>query len=446
MRGLFSAMLGASPRETAPSVEPWAPDDDRWYAADAGGAMSMAGRRVTPDIAMQFSAVYAGVHLLAKTVASLPLRMYRKDVGTGKSYEAPEHPLNELLEYQPNGWQTAWDFKAMLMAHLVLRGNAYAEIIAGPRGFADRLEPIHPDRVSVERLPDRTLRYTVSDERGIRRLLQDEVLHLRTGIAPGLVGIGPIAYARQTVGLALATEEHGARLFSNGARPSGVITVPKGWSDEAFDRFKHDWRRTYNGLSNAGSTPILEDGATFEAISLSSEDAQFLATREYQIGEVCRWLDVPAVMLHHMTKTTSWGSGVEAIMLAFVRNNLRPWLKNWTDAIRRDLILAPNLYEARFDIEDLIRGDSKAQAEFFSRLVLNGILTRNEARDALGYNPLPGLDEPLAPNTGATSDRLPGNGGNEPPDAALPGQGGGPTLDTGDEDAGAEEQEEEPVE
>ena len=255
MFGLFSAMLGASPREQAPNVESWSPDDDRWFS-DAG-AMSFAGRRVSPDLAMQFSAVYAGVHLLAKTVASLPLRMYRKDVAAGKSYEAPEHPLNDLLEYQPNHWQTAWDFKAMLMAHLVLRGNAYAEIIAGPRGFADRLEPIHPDRVSVERLPDRTLRYTVSDERGIRRLLQDEILHLRSGIAPGLVGIGPIAYARQTVGLALATEEHGARLFSNGARPSGVITVPKTWSDEAFERFKADWRKTYNGLSNSGGTPIL---------------------------------------------------------------------------------------------------------------------------------------------------------------------------------------------
>lgn len=120
MRGLFSAMLGAtSQREAAPSVTPWAADDDRWYAGDAGGAMSLAGRRVTPDLAMQFSAVYAGVHLLSKTVASLPLRMYRKDTA-GKSYEAPEHPLNELLEYQPNRWQTAWDFKAMLMMHLVL--------------------------------------------------------------------------------------------------------------------------------------------------------------------------------------------------------------------------------------------------------------------------------------------------------------------------------------
>lgn len=439
MGGFFSAMLGAGPREEAPAVQPWAADDDRWYG-DAAGTMSFAGRRVTPDIAMQFSAVYAAVHLLAKTVASLPLRVYRRDPATGKSYEAPEHPLNDLLEHQPNGWQTAWDFKAMLQAHLGLRGNAYAEIIAGPRGFADSLEPIHPDRVTVDRLPDRTLRYTVSDEKGTRRLLQDEVLHLRTGIAPGLIGIGPIGYARQTVGLALATEEHGARLFSNGARPSGVITVPKGWSDEAFERFKADWRKTYNGLANAGGTPILEDGAEFKAISLTSEDAEFLSTRQHQVEEICRWFDVPPVMLHHMTKTTSWGTGVEAIMLAFVRNNLRPWLSCWTQAVRRDLILAPRLYEVRFDVEELQRGDSKAQAEFFSRLVLNGILTRNEARDALGYNPLDGLDEPLAPNTGATSDRLPGNGGGEPSNSARAAEAGEASADTSEQTREREEE------
>ncbi|GLK67017.1 phage portal protein [Hansschlegelia plantiphila] len=408
--GLFSAMLAANPREEAPFVETWSPNSDEILGAI--GPESRAGRRVTPDIAMQFSAVYACVNLLAKTIASLPLRMYRTDRATGKSFEAPEHPLNDLLEFGPNRWQTAWDFWAMLVMHLLLRGNAYAEIIAGPRGFADRLEPIHPDRVAVERLDDGSLRYRINDYKGRTRfLLQDEILHIRTSIAPGLVGISPIAYARETIGLALATEEHGARLFSNGARPSGVVTVPKTMSDPAFERFKKEWTGLYSGLQNSSKTPILEDGAKFEAISLTAEDAQFLATRQHQIAEMCRWYDVPPVMLHHMTGTSVWGTGVEALMLAFVRNNLNPWLACITQAVRRDLILAPQIYSARFDIESLQRGDSKAQAEFFSRLVLNGILTRNEARDALGYNPLAGLDEPLTPTNTTTSDNLPGNGG-----------------------------------
>jgi HK97 family phage portal protein len=428
--GLFSAMLGGT-RAAADTTSPWPDDDDRWYTG-AISSMSNAGRRVSPDGAMRVSAAYACVGLLAKTVATLPLRMYRKDPVTGKRFEAPSHPLNDLLEYQPNAWQSAWDFKAMMMGHLALRGNGYAEIVAGPRGFADSLEPIHPDRVVVDRLPDKSIRYTVSDPvKGTRVLLQDEILHLRSHMAPGgLVGLSPVTYARETIGLALAAEEHGARLFSNGARPSGVVTVEKSMSDSAFERFKTQWNQMYSGLANAGKTPILEDGAKFAPISLTSEDAQFLQTREFQIEEVARWFDVPLVLLHHMTKTSSWGTGVEAIMLAFVRNNLMPWLGCWTGAIRRDLILAPNIYEAAFDVEPLIAGDSKAQADFYSRLVLNGVLTRNEARHALGYNPIEGLDEPLVPTNTTTADNMQQQN-NAPPagNSALTGHNGGPAID-----------------
>jgi len=417
--GILDSMSSASRINAAGTVTQWTADDDRWYT-DEPGILSKAGSAVSPELAMRFSAVYHSVNLLAKMTASLPLRMYRTDPKTTAVTEAPEHPLNDILEHQPNRWQTAWDFRAMLMMHLALRGNGYAEIIPGPRGFADRLEPLHPDRVSVRRMPDWSLQYDVSDERGNRRtLLQDEVLHLRTAIAPGIVGVSPVTYARETVGLALAAEEYGSRTFSNGARPSGVVTVPKSMGDVAFERFKSEWRNLYNGLANSAKTPILEDGAEFKPIAMTADDAQFLVTRQFQIEEIARWFDVPPVMLHHITNQTSWGTGVEAIMLAFVRNNLNPWLECWTQAIRRDLILAPNIYSARFDTESLIRGDSKAQAEFFSRLVLNGILTRNEAREALGYNHLKGLDEPLEPNTAATSDKLPGNGGDQPPKGTL---------------------------
>ena len=424
MRGIFGSMFRAD--STGDSGNLWPEDDDRWYGVTAG-SMSNSGRRVTPDLALRLSAVYSCVNLLSKTVASLPLRMYRIDQATGKSYEAPNHPLNDLLEHQPNPWQTAWDFRAMMQMHLSLRGNAYAEIISGARGFADRLEPLHPDRVVVERMPDNSLRYTVSTERGgIRQLLSDEMLHIRSAIAPGGIrGVSPVSYARETIGLGLATEEHGARLFSNGARPSGVVTIPKAMTDAGFERFKSEWNSMYSGLANSGRTPILEEGAEFKAIALSSEDAQFLSTREFQIEEIARWFDVPPVMLHHMTKASSWGTGVEAIMLAFVRNNLMPWLNAWTQVIRRDLILAPNLYEARFDVEALQRGDSKAQSEFFSKLVTSGIITRNEARAALGYNPLPGLDEPLVQSNTTTPNNMPDNGSG----SALIGHNGGPSLE-----------------
>lgn len=405
MRGIFGSMFAASSSEDSISLTDSA---DRWFGTGDGSSLSKAGTRVNTDTAMRVSAVYGCVNLLSKTVAALPLRMYRTEYDPKakkwSSEEAPNHPLNDILEYEPNRWQTAFDFRAMMQMDLSLRGNAFAEIISGPRGFADRLEVIRPDQMQkVEKLDNGTLRYTFTDEnkRTVVKL-QDEIMHLRSAIAPrGLLGVSPVTYARETIGLALATEEHGSRLFSNGARPSGVVTVEKRMSDPAFERFKKEWNRMYMGLANSGKVPVLEEGAKFSPISLTNEDAQFLATREFEIEEVARWFDVPLVLLHHMTKTSSWGTGVEAIMLAFVRNNLMPWLKCWTLGIRRDLILAPQLYEARFDVDELQRGDSKATSEFFSKLVTAGIIVRNEAREALGYNSLPGLDEPLVPNSNA---------------------------------------------
>lgn len=410
MVGIFGSLFGGAPSASG-TFDLTSASADRWFDDEGYGRMSAAGRRVSTEGAMQVSAVYSCVNILSKMVAALPLRMYEKD-GTGKSKEAPLHPLNDLLEYQPNRWQTAWDFKAMMMMHLALRGNAYARIIGGRRGFADRLEPIHPDRViKVERLPSGEIRYTYLDEDNKQqRLMQDEVMHLRTAIAPGgLQGMSPVAYARETLGLAMAAEQHGAQIFSNGARPQGIVTVEKTMSEPAYKRFKEEFRAAYNGLSNTGKVPILEDGAKFESVTLSNDETQFIATREFQIEEICRWFDVPPVMLHHMQKTTSWGTGVESIMLGFVRTNLRPWLECWTQAVRRDLILAPQRFEARWDIEDLIAGDMKAKGEFYQKLVLSAILTPNEARSALGYNPIENGDERLIPLNSTTFDNMPDN-------------------------------------
>lgn len=389
------------------------PGNDRFYGNE-GAVMSTAGRVVSPDISMQFSAVYHCVSLLAKVIASLEIHVMQEDAD-GNSVAVPRHPLRKLLQQRPNKWQTTWDFRCMMMMHYLLRGNAYAEIVPGPMGFADQLEPIHPDRMVVELLQDGTLRYRYTDRFGKQKVkLQEEIFHLRSHIAPGLVGISPIAYARQTIGLALAAEEFGSRTFSNGARPSGVVQVKKEMSNAAFDRFKSEWRNIYNGLAGAGATPILEDGAEFKPISMNSDDAQFLASREFQIEEVCRWFDVPPALLHHMTKQTANGTGVESTVLSFRKLNLNSHLICWEQAISRDLILVPDVFSVRFDVESFIRGDSQAQADFFSRLTLNGILTRNEARHELGYNPLPGLSEPLTPTNTTTSDSLPKNGSGSP--------------------------------
>jgi len=428
----------------------WANDDDRWYSGETNlPRRTNSGRRVTPELALNFSAVYAAVNLMSKAMGSIPLGMYKRDA-QGRYTECPEHPIHDLLAYQPNAWQTAFDFRAMLMMHVCLRGNGFAEIIPGARGFAHSLEPIHPDLVTkVDQLGDGTLRYYVQDaRRGQRILLQSEVLHFRSPIAPaGFLSVSPITYARETIGLALAAEEHGARMFSNGARPSGVVEIGRKLSDASFERLKSEFNTLFTGLSNSSKTPILEEGAVFKPITMTANDAQFLGSREFQVEEIARWFDVPPVMLHHMTNQSSWGTGVEQIMLGFVRNSLMPVIAGWTQVIRRDLIIAPHVYEARFDIEDLIAGDAAAKSNFYRSMVLAGILTRNEAREALGYNTMDGLDEPLVPVSTAKDEEPPANprknnnpaGNNNDTSSTLLGHNGGPSLDpVGDEHANPE--------
>lgn len=398
----------------------WSNDDDRWYGGWPGRA-TKAGPRVTPDLALNYSAVYACVNLMSKVMASIPLGMYERDA-KGRYKEAPNHPLNDVLAYAPNAWQTSWDFRAMLMMHCCLRGNAYAQIMPGPRGFADHLDPIHPDSVlGIDQASDGTLRYLVQKPSlGRQVILQSEMLHFRSPLAPakGFKGTSPMEYGRETVGLAMAAEEHGSRMFSNGARPNGVVEIKRTMGDVAFARFKSDWGNLYTGLPNVNKTPILEEGATFKPISMTADDAQFLQTRQFQIEEIARWFDVPPIMLHHMTNQSSWGTGVEQIMLGFVRNSVMPWIEGWKQVIRRDLILAPQIYEARFDVEQLIAGDAKTKAIFYRSLVLSGVLTRNEAREALGYNSIDGLDEPLVPVTTSSTQSDPlkdGSGKNNNP-------------------------------
>lgn len=408
MAGFLAGLLGIGASGT---VSP-NPNDDRYWTKHE--PLTWAGNRVGPEAAMRVSTVYACVSVLAKILASLPVELNEVDAA-GNLQPVRWHPLVELLEHQPNGWQTAFDFKAYLMASCCLRGNGLAKINAGARGAVDSLDVIHADRVfRMDRAPDGQLRYHVRDEVGAGHavLLQEEILHIRAPIAPasGWWASSPIDYARQTVGLALAAEEHGARVFANGARPSGVVSLNGIMDDDAFERFKKQLDERFVGLHNAGRTLVLEGGGKFEPVTMTAEQLQFIATRQFQIEEIARWFDVPLVMLHHLTGQSTWGTGVEAIMLAFVRNNLRPWLVAWEQAFRRDLIVNKARFVVRFDIEDLIRGDSAAVANFISRLVLNGVLTRNEGRAMIGFNPLPGLSEPLVPTNTTTNDALPANG------------------------------------
>lgn len=277
------------------------PIDDYWYG-DAGGA-SQTGVSVTPDTAMRASAVQACVRVLAETVAQLPLKVYETQPDGGKA-EARNHPIFSLLHDQPNAWQTSFEFRETLQGHLALRGNAYAELIPGARGFVDQLIPLNPDKVNVEQLPNKRLIYTVYEDRRARKLTQDEVLHIRGLSSDGIMGLSPIKMSKDAIGLALATEAYGARFFSNDARPGGVLQHPGHLGDEAIRNLQNSWMRAHSGVSNSSKPAVLEEGMKWEQIGMTSEDAQFIETRKYQVNEIARIFRIPPHLIGDLEKAT----------------------------------------------------------------------------------------------------------------------------------------------
>jgi HK97 family phage portal protein len=377
------------------------PDDERWW----GGTLqaSVAGVRVDADTARKISAVYACVSLISETIGSLPLVMYRNLDNDGRA-RARNHPLYTLLHDQPNSWQTAAEFREMMTGHLLLRGNAYAEIVPGARGAVDQLVPLHPDRVTVERLPNGRLRYQVSREDGKtpRPLTQDDIFHLRGPSRDGIVGDAVIDFARDSFGLTLAAERYGSRFFRNDSRPGGILKTDSKLSPGAAKRIASDWRELHT-QGNQHRVAVFEQGLSWQQVGVNPDQAQFLETREFQAEDVARWFRVPPHMIGLTSKATTWGSGIEQMSIAFVTYTLMPWLVRWQQAISRDLILAPDVYFAEFVVSALLRGDTESRYNAYQVAIATGFMTRNEARQLENFNPLPGLDEPLQPQNTAPS-------------------------------------------
>jgi HK97 family phage portal protein len=370
------------------------PDDPRWWNTLNGG--SEAGVKVTADVAMTLSTFWACVRFLSETIGALPLVMYRRNAD-GSRERATNHPLYDVLHTRPNQWQTAVEFISMMQGHALLRGNAYARIVAGERGPVDQLIPLHPDRVTVETLANGRLRYTVKQGDGsTKTYTQDEIFHLRGMSSDGVTGLSVVEYAANSVGLTLAAERYGSRFFRNDSRPGGVLSTDKKLSAGQPERMKERWRATQAGASR-GDVAILEEGLTFQAIGVPPEEAQFLGTREHQALDVCRWFNIPPHMVGVPGGVTEWGSGLEQMGRGMVVYTLMPWLVRWQQAIGRDLILAPQIYYAEFVVEGLLRGDIAARYGAYSTGRQWGWLSVNEIRMLENLNPVEGGDVYLQP-------------------------------------------------
>ncbi len=362
-----------------------------------GGSKSAAGVSVTESKALTASGVYACVKILAETVASLPLPVYRRLSPRGKE-RAPDHPLYYILHDEPNPEMTAFTFKEALMGHLTLWGNAYAEIEWGANGRPRALWPLRPDNTWPERdsATKKIIYKTIID--GTTYVLPAQnVLHILGLSAEGLVGYSPIRMAREAIGLSLAAEEFGSRLFSNGAHPGGIIEYPNKLRKEAREQFEKSIKEAYSGLSKSHRLMVLEEGLKYHQVAIPPDDAQFLETRKFQLNEICRIFRVPPHMVGDLERATF--SNIEHQSLEFVMYTIRPWLVRWEQAIHSKLFSRQErqTYFAEFLIEGLLRGDVQARSQFYREMFMIGAMSQNDIREKENMNPIEGGDTYYVP-------------------------------------------------
>lgn len=377
---------------------------------------SLTGLPVTPDTALKLSAVWACVRIISESVASLPLPVYRVLPDGGKERD-PAHPIYETLQYLPNGWQTAQQWRQQMTTHALLRGAGYSRLTDGPRGPLTQAEPLNPDWLSVpgQWSEDAVYLYRVPGQPE-ERIRQDRILRVDGLTLDGVTPCSVIEYARESLGIGLAAEQYAGRVYSQDGRPRGTLEHPGKLSKEAAARLKESWQESYAGLGNAHKVAVLEEGLKFSPISVSPEDAQMIASREFSVEDICRWFGVPPHMVGSTAKVTSWGSGIEQLSIGFVTYTLLPWLKRWEQSIRRDMIF-PNRrdqYFAEHVIDGLLRGDQESRYRAYMIGLTGTFLSPNDVRRMENMNPRPGGDvyqNPAispGPSSAGALDDLPG--------------------------------------
>lgn len=365
------------------------------YSFYMGG--SSAGKNVNERSAMQMTAVYSCVRILAEAVAGLPLHLYRYKEDGGKE-RAIDNNLYHLLHDEPNKEMSSFIFRETLMTHLLLWGNAYAQIIRNGKGEVVALYPLMPNKMQVDRNENGELYYIYtrsSDEaktmEGVTVYLTPrDVLHIPGLGFDGLVGYAPIAMAKNAIGLAIATEEYGAKFFANGAAPSGVLEHPGTIKDPS--RLRENWNSTFGGSANSGKVAVLEEGMKYTPISISPEQAQFLETRKFQIDEIARIFRVPPHMVGDLEKSSF--SNIEQQSLEFVKYTLDPWVIRWEQSLSRALLNEDEKrkYFFKFNLEGLLRGDYESRMSGYAVARQNGWMSANDIRELENMDKIPAED------------------------------------------------------
>ena len=352
------------------------------YRFMMGGSTS--GKHVNERSAMQMTAVYACVRILSESIASLPVHLYQNET-EGSKVRAVKHPLYRILHDEPNPEMTSFVFRETLMTHLLLWGNAYAQIIRNGKGEVIGLYPLMPNRMTVDRDAFGRICYCYqmqdsdahTGKTGNVTLKPSDVLHIPGLGFDGLVGYSPIAMAKNAIGLSIATEEYGARFFANGATPGGILEFPGTVKNP--ESIRESWNKGFSG-NNAHKVAILEEGMKYTPISISPEQAQFLETRQFQIDEIARIFRVPPHMVGDLEKSSF--SNIEQQSLEFVKYTLEPWIIRWEQSLNRALLSETEKsdYFVKFNVDGLLRGDYQSRMNGYAIGIQNGFMSPNDVR------------------------------------------------------------------
>ena len=355
---------------------------------------SNSGKNVNERSAMQMTAVYACVRILSESIAGLPVHLYQY-MDSGSKQKAIEHPLYRLLHDEPNPEMTSFVFRETLMTHLLLWGNAYAQIIRNGKGQVVALYPLMPNRMSVDRDNKGHLfyQYQMQDsdaptaKSGTVILKPSDVLHIPGLGFDGLVGYSPIAMAKNAIGLSIATEEYGAKFFANGATPSGILEYPGTVKNP--EAIRESWNAGFGGSSNAHKVAVLEEGMKYTPIAISPNEAQFLETRKFQIDEIARIFRVPPHMVGDLEKSSF--SNIEQQSLEFVKYTLEPWIVRWEQSLNRALLSETEkaAYFVKFNVDGLLRGDYQSRMNGYATARQNGWMSANDIRELENLDLIP---------------------------------------------------------
>lgn len=366
-------------------------DKPKNYTGDYIGSIgyyygvSTSGKLVTPYNAMQLTAVYACIRIIAETVASLPLNVFKyAEDGKEKAYD---HPLYKILHDEPNDEMSSMIFRETLMHHILTTGNAYAQIVRNGYGRVVALYPLLPNKMVVERsTKNKKIYYKYStDTEGQVVLSKDEVLHIPGLGFDGIIGYSPIAMCKNSIGLSMAADNFGSSFFENGARPTGVLEHPGQLKDP--EKVRDAWERTYG--SGAHRTAVLEEGMKYQQISISPDEAQFLETRKFQVNEICRIFRVPPHMVADLEKSSF--SNIEQQSLDFVQNTITPWLVRLEQNMQRQLLTTEEKSSIfiKHNVNGLLRGDFNTRMNGYAVGRQNGWYSVNDIRELEDMNKIP---------------------------------------------------------